>query len=498
MENLTAKAKTGAFWVISEQAASYVFSFTANIVLARLLFPKDFGVVAIALVAWEIIKLFGNFGIAAKLIHQQEQTDEYANSAFWLNIMASLILAAATALVAPYIALFYGNESVGPILMLLSLAFFIQSFGTTHLALLRKDLAFKRIAIIELATTFLSKSIAVGMAFAGFGPWSLVVPEAVISPVKALAYWIANPWRPSLRFDTRYWKDILNFGFNYLGADLMRYLSVNGDYVVIGKMLGERSLGLYTFAYNIANLPFQSVTSTVTKVAFPTFSKLQNNLDRFRTVLLKMTKFTSLIAFPLLVELLVLADLIIPLVYGEKWRPSILPLQIIIVFVLFRVFTSPGGQVLFAVGKPNVLFKFNLIQAPFLLAGVYIGSYYGIVGAAIGMSGVLIVGSLFLAYIFTQPIGLSVGDVLRVIIPATASSAFMAVALEVLKGILLGSGMKNYFALAILLPAGIGVYFLVLLLFFRDDFRFLWNLAWESVIERLPGMSKKPTLTQSV
>jgi Membrane protein involved in the export of O-antigen and teichoic acid len=144
MENLTAKAKTGAFWVMLEQVVLRVFSFITNIVLARLLFPEDFGIVAIAFVAWEIIKLFGNFGIAAKLIYQQGDIAQYATSAFWLNIIVSAALAIATVAVSPFIALFYNNELIQPILMLFSLAFVIQSFGTTHLALLRKELAFKK------------------------------------------------------------------------------------------------------------------------------------------------------------------------------------------------------------------------------------------------------------------------------------------------------------------------------------------------------------------
>lgn len=497
MDNLTAQAKIGAFWVTLQQGFLYAFSFVTNIILARLLLPNDFGIVAIALVAWEIIKLFGNFGIAAKLIHQQEKVNEYATSAFWLNIIASLALAIVTVCFAPYIASFYNNVLVKPILMLFSLAFFIQSFGTTHLALLRKELAFKRITSIEVMTVFFSKSIAIVMAFSGYGVWSLVVPEVMITPFKSLAFWIANPWRPDLKLNTKYWRDIFRFGFNYLGADLTRYLSINGDYLIIGKMLGERSLGLYTFAYNIANVPFHGITSIATSVAFPAFSKLQNDLSRFRIVFLKMTKFTSLVAFPLLLELLILSDLLIPFVYGDKWKESILPLKIIIGFVLFRVFASPGGQVLFALGKPDVLFRFNVIQAPFLLIGVFIGSHYGIVGAAIGMSSVLIVGSLFLVYLFTKPIGLSIAAVLKTIFPATVSSAFMVLSLETLKVILLNNGLKSYIALSALIPSGLGIYLLVLLLFFKDDFRFLRNIVWESLIERLAGIFKKPTLSQS-
>lgn len=498
MDNLTAKAKIGAFWVILEQVILKVFSFVTNIVLARLLFPEDFGVVAIALVAWEIIKLFGNFGIAAKLIYQQEKINEYATSAFWLNIVVSLALGLVTIFIAPYVARFYGNELVQPILVLFSLAFVVQSLGTTHLALLRKELAFKKITLVEVVTTLFSRSFAIGMAFMGFGVWSLVIPEVIASPFKAVAFWIINPWKPDFKLNTGYWRDIFKFGFNYLGADLTRYLNINGDYIIIGKMLGERSLGLYTFAYNIANLPFQNITSTVSKVAFPTFSKLQDDLKRFQKVLLKMTKFTSLTAFPLLMELLILADLLIPLVYGDKWKEAIMPLQIIIGFILFRVFSSPGGQVLIALGKPDTLFRFNLIQSPFLLAAVFIGSHYGISGAAAGMSSVLIIGSLILVHISAKPLGLSIWSVLQTILPATISSVLMVFSIRFLKYILMSNGLNSYLTVSILIPSGLGIYLLTLFLFFKDDSRFLWNIIWESLVSRLVPMFKKPTISQSI
>jgi O-antigen/teichoic acid export membrane protein len=497
MDDITSRAKEGAFWTLIQQVVLRAFSFITSIVLARLLLPEHFGIVGIALVAWEIIRLFGNLGIGAKLIYQQSEVEKYAASAFWLNIIISLALAIITAAVAPYVASFYNNDLVRPILMLFSLAFVIHSFGSTHLALLNKELAFKKIVLIEIILTLLSKSFAIGMAFTGFGVWSLVVPEVIASPFRVIALWIVNPWRPGFRLNIKYWKDIFRFGFNYLGADLTRYLNINGDYMIIGKMLGERSLGLYTFAYNLANLPFDNIVGVMAKVAFPTFSKLQNDIRRFQTVFLRMTKITSLVSFPLLVELFVLADLIVPLVYGNKWRESIVPLQIIAGFVLFRVFSSPSGQVLFALGRPDLLFRFNLIQAPFLLGGVFIGSRYGIEGAALGMSGVLMIGSLFLVYISTRPLALSLRDVLGMVLPALASSVFMAFLIEFLKAVLLSNGLKSYFALPILIPLGLGAYLLILFLLFKDDFGFLWNVIWEDVAGRF-FVFKKPTPSRIV
>ncbi|OGW16628.1 MAG: hypothetical protein A3G93_16505 [Nitrospinae bacterium RIFCSPLOWO2_12_FULL_45_22] len=490
--DLIAKAKAGTLWMALQEVSFRVLSFGTNIILARLLFPRDFGVVALALVAWEIIRLLGNLGIGAKLIHQQDDIEGYATAAFWLNITLAIILAVLTAIIAPYIALFYSNDLIHHILLLYSAVYIIQSLGSTHLALLNKALAFKKIALVELLITFLSKSIAITMAITGYGVWSLVIPEVILSPLKVLGLWIINPWRPSLALNISYWRDIFVFGFNFLGADLVRYLNINGDYMIIGKLLGEHSLGLYTFAYNLANLPFQAITAVAAKVAFPILSGLQDNLERFREVFLKMTKVVSLVSFPLLIELFIFSDLFVPLIYGNKWEASILPLKIIIGFVLFRTFASPGGQILFAMGRPDILFKFNLGQVPFLLTAVFIGARYGIVGAAIGMSGVLMVGTLVLLYISLRPIGLSLRTPFQAIFPAAASSGLTALSLGLLKGIFLTAGLQNYLILISLMPLGFVIYLIALSLFFRDDFKFLRNLFWEELIGRAITTFRSP------
>lgn len=490
MDNLITKAKIGVFWVVLDDLFLRIYSVITNIILARILLPEDFGLVAIVIVTFEMIKLFGNLGIGAKLIQQQEDIYEYATSAFWLNIILSLSLLIITVSLSPYIALFYDNDLILPILIIFSLTFFIQSFGSTHLALLTKELAYKKIVLVGIVMTFLSRSLAIGMAFAGFGVWSLIIPEVIASFLKTIALWIINPWKPEFRLKTRYWKDIFRFGFNYLGADLTRYLNINGSYVIIGKILGERSLGIYSFAYTLANLPFDSIVSTLQKVAFPTFSNLQNNIKAFQTVFLQMTKFSSLVSFPMLMGLFILADMFIPLIYGDKWEEAILPFQIITGFILFRIVASPGGQVLLAFGRADTLFKFNLIQAPFLLIAAFIGSHYGIIGIAVGTTGVLMLGSLLFLYISMKQLGLSLWLVSKSIRPAMLSSAFMIFSLIIFKEILLNYDFKSYIALSILIPAGFVVYLMVLFLFFREDFRFVWNLIYKNLIRRFIGSRK--------
>jgi O-antigen/teichoic acid export membrane protein len=246
--------------------------------------------------------------------------------------------------------------------------------------------------------------------------------------------------------------------------------------MVIGKLLGAYELGLYTFAYNLANWPVQNIVWVVSRVAFPAFSKLQNDLNKMKEAFLKMTRLLSLISFPLFMGLLAVANELIPFVYGEKWNRSIIPLQIIIGFTLIRSFVSPCGQIVLAKGRPDIAFKFNAFQVPLLLVAVLISVSYGIVGVAIGMS--LVVGLMGLIFlrISIGLINLNLGSILKAIFPALISSSLMLFLVMTLRYILIDLEYKDYQVLLVCVPFGAVIYFLALIVFFRSSFQMLWSM----------------------
>ncbi|HWP93496.1 MAG TPA: MOP flippase family protein [Thermodesulfobacteriota bacterium] len=489
--NLSQKIKSGTAWVSIAHFGSNILSLITTVILARLLLPKDFGIVAIAMVVWELVRLFGDVGIAAKLIYQQEDVDRYASAAFWLNILVALCLTLLTVLVSPLAASFYDNDMVKPILMLLALGFFLNSFGSIHSTLLTKELDFRKRSLVEIGVTTISKAITIAMAFAGYGVWSLVIPEVFSSPVRVLGFWMVCPWRPSLKFGLRYWKEIFGYGKYIFGSNLLRYLNINGDYMVIGKFLGAGELGLYTFAYNLADWPVKNIVWIVGRVAFPAFSKLQKDLGTMKEVFLKMTRLLSLVTFPLFIGLLAVANELIPVVFGEKWNRSIIPLQIIIGFTMIRSFVSPCGQIILALGRPDIDFKFNAVQVPLLLIAVLIGVSYGIIGVAIGMS--LVVGLMGIVFLRLSIglINLDLISILKVLFPALTSSLLMLFSVLALRYVLIDFGYKSYQVLLACVPFGGVMYFLALLTFFRGSFQMLWGMFMDVLGNRIAGIRKK-------
>jgi O-antigen/teichoic acid export membrane protein len=224
----------------------------------------------------------------------------------------------------------------------------------------------------------------------------------------------------------------------------------------------------------LANFPFENIAGVVYRVSFPAFSKLQNDLNRLREAFLGMTKLLSLISFPLFTGLMTMANELIPIIFGEKWIRAIVPLQIITGVALITSFVSPCGQIILTLGRPEIEFKFNLIQVPLLLIGIFIGVKHGIIGVAIAMSLVIgVMGFVFLK-LSINLINLSLKGILEALSPALLSSLPMLVLMSALRYLLTSLGYKDYQILLICVPFGAAIYFLALLTFFRSSFQMLW------------------------
>jgi len=429
---LGAEVRSGTIWIFTTHFSGKLLSLGVGVVLARMLSPEDFGTVAIAMVVWQFIQVFGATGIGSKLIHQQELINEYATASFWLNVLVALALALAAVAVAPLAALFYESPLVTPVIWVLALCLVIGSIGSTHGTLLTKQMSFKSLSVISLGESVLSSLIALIMVLSGFGVWSLVLPGLFVTPFRVVALWLLNPWRPTCTLGLEYWRDIYSFGRYVLGTSVLRFINLRTDQLVIGKSLGTEALGLYSFGYSLANWPVENIVWVASRVTFPAFAKLQRDLDEMRRFYMKTIELISLVAFPCLVGLIVVADELIPLVYGAKWAGAIIPLKLILAFTLVRSIASPGGQLLMALGKPRKEFNFSLIQVVPLLVAVLVGTQFGINGIAAGVALVLTTFAIVFLRVCTREIRLPFSAIIRSILPAAACAGIMAVCVEIL------------------------------------------------------------------
>lgn len=477
--NIIQKIKTGSFWTFFGVGIDKVFSFAVMVILARTLSLSDFGIAAIAWVVLEFIQIWGVTGAGSKLIHQQTNIREYATAVFWLNLLVAGGIALITVAIATPVAAFYNSPLVQPVLSVLALGFIVSALGSTHATLLRKEMSFKKLSILEMSVNIVSSLFSVFMALTGFGVWSLILPRLCASPIRIVGLWRLHPWRPTRNFKLEYWKEIFDYGKFVFGTTVVRYFNVKGDNLIIGKLLGTEALGLYSFAYDLANWPVRNFVFMMSSVTFPAFSALQKDMDTLKGIYLKTIEMISLISFPCLIGLMAVADEFIPLVYGEKWVPAILPFKVIIVFALYSSIASVGGPLLRALGQPRKEFAFNFIQIGPLFFAIVIGAQYGIVGVAVGMSLTLsLFGILFLG-MATKAIGLDLKVLARRILPGILSAVIMGICVSILEKSLRAQQYETMSVLLASIGIGIVIYPLVLVILFRGSAKSLMSLIAE-------------------
>jgi PST family polysaccharide transporter len=317
-------------------------SILISAILARLLVPSDFGLIAMVLVFSNFVAIFAGFGLTSAIVQKQEISDETLSSTFWINVGLGALLTVALAGSAPLIAAFYSQPRLAPLVVFISTTFFITSFCNVSYALLMKRMNFKALAIIGICVTAISGPIAIFLAFSGYGVWSLAWYTVLSSVFFAVFTLIYARWVPHFLLGLQHVKGILGYGANLTGSVFANYFAQNMDNLLIGRFLGSAGLGFYNLAYNLLVLPTTAVTDVVGSVMFPALSIIQHDKQLVRNAYVRANRYIAAVSFPLMIWVLVAAPQLIRVVYGPKWI-SVIPL--IQIFALAGLELSIGANV---------------------------------------------------------------------------------------------------------------------------------------------------------
>ncbi|MBN2013940.1 MAG: lipopolysaccharide biosynthesis protein [Candidatus Altiarchaeota archaeon] len=374
-------------------------SFVSKIILARLLVPADFGLVAIASLVVNGIGLFRDIGINSALIYKKEDESATADTSFLIIWVVSIFLYLIAFMLAPFVADFFGEEVVVDIIRISALTFLLYAVGFVPMTLLEKRIKFRRYVAVELISTVVGISTMLYMAFVGFGVWSLIYGGLIGGSAGAVAVWFLTSWRPRWVFDKKIAKELIGYGKFMLGVTLAIFLIQNIDNAVIGKVIGMSMLGIYTMAYSICNLPANTVMQTINQVLFPTYSRIQDDIPKLRRGYLKVFNLVSLLVFPISSGIFILAPEFVTIVLSEKWIPAIPAIQILCFFGLFRSLAGTTGEVFKALGKPDIPFKAYSAQFLIILLLIYpFTLQFGIVGASVVVTSSILLIMLWLLF----------------------------------------------------------------------------------------------------
>lgn len=363
---------------------STIVSFLSVTVLARLLTPRDYGLMGIVMLVIGFGMAYSDSGISAALIHFQTISKEQLSTLYWFCVGVGGILYAAIFLVSPLLSLAFQEPEIVPLIQITGISFLIFSFGHQFQTLLQKEMAFRSLALIEILTSTISNLITILLAMLGFGVMALVLGYLTGSAIKTVLVIVAGwrIWNPMRMFNVSEVKHLLSFGGYQVGERSINFFFGQIDKVIVGIFLGTTSLGYYNIAWNLIFQPIQAINPVFTKVYFPYFSKMQHDAKMLKETYFDLIKIITFITFPFLLIMMVVAPELVPLLYGPQWIPSIILVQVLGISGLLTCLGNPIGSLLLSKGYARRGFIWNIIASVFIGVGMYASVMFGLVGIA--------------------------------------------------------------------------------------------------------------------
>jgi len=438
--NIKDRTIFGVFWNGFGKLVNQLVQFIIMVVLAKLLVPADFGVVGIALIFTRLITLINELGIAAAIVQKKEINDYEIANLFTASLLTGLVLSVVLCLSSPYLASFFNAKILDGVLKVISITLIIGALGVIQKSLLNRELKFKQIANVEIVGVVIYGVVSIVLALFNYSVWSIVFGIIANNVVITFLFWILSDWKPKLYLNFVQLKSLVNFGLNVLGSNFVNYAGANIASFVAGKFLGTSLLGIYTLANTIINQTIGRISFIVGRVMFPALSKMQDDNDRYVNAFLKVLQVITLISFPFLIWITILANPFITVVFGEKWKDAIFPLQ---VFALVNIVKTVGNNVstiLLSKGRSDIEFKWNVVNIILMLMILLFTVRYGLNAMVLGIAIFQFVGTFVIQKITYSLVDLTLTRVGLTVLPnfmsALAMGGMIALFSHLLQGFL--------------------------------------------------------------
>lgn len=375
----------GVLWSAVDRFGVVLLQFVINLVLARLLTPNDFGMVGMILIFVVVSQTLIDGGFASALIQKLNPSQTDYSTIFWWNIAFSAILYSIIYIFAPNIATFFHIPELSPLLRVIGVVIIINSFALVQKTKLRKSLSFKKIAITDIVSYTGAALIAFYLAHKGYGAWSLVAMQISNALFGALIFWCTSKWSPSWEFSFSSLKSLFSYGGYLLIANMMQDVCTHIQGVVIGRRFSAANTGLYTQAKKMDEVASMTIPAVFCQVLFPVYSEHQNNLSQLCELLRKNTRLIAFIVFPLMMLLIIVAEPIFNLLYGEKWLEAVPYFQILCIGGFCSAVYNLNYYAVAAVGKSKALFYWGCYKWGMLIVLLLVGASFNMTAVLFAM-----------------------------------------------------------------------------------------------------------------
>lgn len=430
------RAAAAGLWSALDIVLRQGVQFVVTMVLARLLAPEDFGIIALLSFFTTLSITFAQSGLTMGLVQRQDTSRDEESTVFWWNLAIAVIFSVVLVGVGPALADFYGHAILRPLMWIAAAQVIFSALGAVQIALLTRSLGFDQLTKVGIVSSVLSAVAAIGVAVMGGGIWALAAQIVVFSAVNTAGMWVVSPWRPSRHWHFRTGRSLFNFGTWVSIGSLLEVLYTQGSSLLIGKLYGVRDLGFYNRGASTQLLPSSILSQIVSRIALPLFSSRAADPDALRRGLKMSIGLAMMLNLPTMAALAILAPEVVVVLFGAKWLPAAPILSILAIGGIFLPLHAINLHMVLAQGNTRVFLRNEIAKKVIGVTCMLVGSLFGIVGLAYSQ----IVYNLMAAVLNTRPSQVSLGyglaGQLRDLSGIFLATAVMAAGLALLKMVL--------------------------------------------------------------
>ena len=383
LDDLRGRSIRGGAATLLSQVGKFVLNVGATMILARILAPEAFGLLAMVVAVTSFVTLFKDLGLSMATVQQAEVSGEQVNALFWINVAVSAGVTLVMGALSPAIAWFYAEPRLVEITLALATGLLVSGFSVQHQALMKRQMRFTALAVVEVAATLGSVLVAVAAAWQDTGYWALVFQQLSRELFITLGSWIACTWRPGRPAWASGLRSMLAFGGNLTGFRLVNYFARNADDILIGRFVGAQGLGYYTKAYKLLLAPIELIRRPISNVVIPSLSRLQDNPERFRSYSMRALSIIVFLSMPLTTFAFAEADRLVLFVLGPQWDQTAQIFRVLAAAAFVQSFNMVTGWSFTALGQTDRWFKWGLFSSSTLVASFVIGINWGAYGVAV-------------------------------------------------------------------------------------------------------------------
>ena len=382
-DNLRRRSVRGGAITLFVQGSKFLLKTASTVLLARMLTPNDYGLVAMVSAVIGFAGIFKDMGLSTATIQRDELNHNQVSVLFWLNVVVSLAVTLIVAACGPALAWFYHEPKLTVLTAVMGITFLMGGLSVQHQALLARQMRFVAMGVIEVVSMTISIVVGLVMAKRGWGYWSLAMMAIANEISDIVLSWTLCRWRPTLPRRGSGVKSLVHFGGNVTAASCLSYVSRNADNMLIGWYWGAAPVGMYSKAYQLFMLPLQQITTPVNAVVLPALSRLADEPQRYRNYFMRVTTLVNTLGMPMAVVMAVLAEETIRVSLGRQWMSVVPVFQVLSISAIFQPLTSSTGWLYLSTGRGRTMLRWTLCSTAVFVASFVIGLPHGVIGVAV-------------------------------------------------------------------------------------------------------------------